>query len=134
MTETLRISTPQHTCVVNITSKVREAVNRSGVRDGLCVVYVPHTTACVFINEGADPDVVRDILYMVEKLIPWNDPKYEHAEGNAAAHIRSSIIGNSRIIPVAGGDLVLGTWEAVFLAEFDGPRQRKVIVKVLKED
>ncbi len=134
MTEVLKVSTPKHTCAVNITSEVRKVVGKSGVQDGLCIVYVPHTTACVFINEGADPDVLRDILYMSEKLIPWSDPNYEHAEGNSAAHIRSSIIGNSRVIPVSGGDLLLGTWESIFLAEFDGPRQRKVLVKIIKED
>jgi secondary thiamine-phosphate synthase enzyme len=129
----IRVRTTKHTSFVNITSQVREVVRASGVKSGLCLVYVPHTTACVFINEGADPDVIRDIGYMVEKLIPWRE-NYEHAEGNSAAHIRSAIIGNSRVIPVEEGDLLLGTWEAIFLAEFDGPRERKVIVKVIKED
>ncbi len=133
MTETIRVRTTKHTSVVNITPQIRDIVKKSGVREGLCLVYVPHTTACVFVNEGADPDVVKDIIYMVEKLIPWDDPKYEHVEGNSAAHIRSAIIGNSRVIPVVGGDLALGTWESVFLAEFDGPRERKVVVKVLGE-
>lgn len=129
----IRIRTTKHTSFVNITSQVREVVRNSGVKSGLCLVYVPHTTACVFVNEGADPDVIRDIAYSVEKLIPWRD-NYAHSEGNSAAHIRSSIIGNSRVIPVEDGDLMLGTWEAIFLAEFDGPRERKVIVKVIKED
>ncbi len=133
MTETLRVKTTKHTSIVNITPQVRDVVKRSGVKDGICVVYVPHTTACVFINEGADPDVIKDIVYMVEKLVPWNDYKYEHGEGNSAAHIRSAIIGNSRIIPIVDGDLTLGTWEAIFLAEFDGPRERKVILKIIKE-
>ena len=130
MTETLRVRTTKHTSMVNITPQVRDVVRRSGIKEGLCLVYVPHTTACVFINEGADPDVVRDIVYSLEKLIPWTDPNYKHVEGNSAAHIRSAIIGNSRIIPVVNGDLALGTWEAIFLAEFDGPRERKVIVRV----
>jgi len=134
MTEVLKVSTPQHTCAVNVTQQVREVVRNSGVIEGICIVYVPHTTASVFINEGADPDVVRDILYALEKVVPWNDPKYEHAEGNSAAHIRSSVIGNSRIIPVVKGDLMLGTWESIFLAEFDGPRNRKLVVKVIGED
>ncbi|MCS6957421.1 MAG: secondary thiamine-phosphate synthase enzyme YjbQ [Aquificaceae bacterium] len=129
----IRVKTTKHTSFVNITSQVREIVRASGVKSGLCLIYVPHTTACVFINEGADPDVIRDIAYSVEKLIPWRD-NYAHSEGNSAAHIRSAIIGNSRVIPVEDGDLMLGTWEAVFLAEFDGPRERKVIVKVLKEE
>ncbi|NPA32042.1 MAG: YjbQ family protein [Aquificae bacterium] len=133
MGEILRVRTTKHTSIVNITHQVREVVKRSGVVDGICVVYTPHTTACIFINEGADPDVVRDIVYALEKLIPWNDPNYAHAEGNSAAHIRSAIIGNSRVIPVIGGELALGTWESIFLADFDGPRERKVIVQVLGE-
>ncbi len=126
-----RVRTTKKTSVVNITNQVREEVRKSGVQDGVCIVYVPHTTACVFINEGADPDVVRDILYALERLIPWNDINYAHTEGNSAAHIRSSIIGNSRIIPVEDGNLLLGTWESIFLVEFDGPRERKVVVKVI---
>ncbi len=129
---TIKVRTTKHTSFVNITNQVREIVKNSGVKSGICIVYVPHTTACVFINEGADPDVIRDIAYSVEKLIPWKD-NYAHSEGNSAAHIRSAIIGNSRVIPIEGGDLTLGTWEAVFLAEFDGPRERKVIVKVIED-
>ncbi|MCX8163987.1 MAG: secondary thiamine-phosphate synthase enzyme YjbQ [Aquificaceae bacterium] len=129
----IRVRTTKHTSFVNITNQVREVVRSMGVKSGMCLVYVPHTTACVLINEGADPDVIRDIAYLVERLIPWKD-NYAHAEGNSAAHIRSAIIGNSRVIPVEEGDLVLGTWEAIFLAEFDGPRERRVIVKVIKED
>ncbi|MFN3598181.1 MAG: secondary thiamine-phosphate synthase enzyme YjbQ [Aquificaceae bacterium] len=129
----IRVRTTKHTSFVNITNQVREIVKDSGIKSGLCLVYVPHTTACVFINEGADPEVIRDIAYAVEKLIPWRD-NYAHSEGNSAAHIRSALIGNSRIVPIENGDLALGTWEAIFLADFDGPRERKVIVKVLKED
>ncbi len=128
---TIKVKTTRKTSVVNITNYVREEVKKSGIKDGVCIIYVPHTTACVFINEGADPDVVKDIVYSLEKIIPWNDPNYQHMEGNAAAHIRSSIIGNSRIIPIENGDLVLGTWESVFLAEFDGPRERKVVIKII---
>ncbi len=129
---TIKVRTTKHTSFVNITNQVREIVKNSGVKSGICIVYVPHTTACVFINEGADPDVIRDIAYSVEKLIPWKD-NYAHSEGNSAAHIRSAIIGNSRVIPIEDGDLTLGTWEAIFLAEFDGPRERKVIVKVIED-
>ncbi len=128
----IRVRTTKHTSFVNITNQVKEIVKNSGVKSGICIVYVPHTTACVFINEGADPDVIRDIAYSIEKLIPWRD-NYAHSEGNSAAHIRSAIIGNSRVIPIEDGDLVLGTWEAIFLAEFDGPRERKVIVKVIED-
>lgn len=129
----IKVKTTKRTSFVNITHLVREEVRRSGVRSGLCVIYVPHTTAAVFINEGADPDVIKDISYALEKLIPWEDKAYAHAEGNSAAHIRSAIIGNSRVVPVENGELLLGTWEAIFLAEFDGPRERKVVVKVIGE-
>ncbi|MFN4320204.1 MAG: secondary thiamine-phosphate synthase enzyme YjbQ [Aquificaceae bacterium] len=129
----IRIRTTKHTSFVNITSQVREIVKGSGIKSGLCVVYIPHTTACVFTNEGADPDVIKDIAYAVERLIPWRG-NYAHSEGNSAAHIRSAIIGNSRVIPIEDGDLALGTWEAIFLADFDGPRERKVIVKIIKEE
>ena len=128
----LRVKTTKKTSIVNITPLVKEEVKKSGVKSGLCLIYVPHTTCAVFINEGADPDVVRDITYMLEKLIPWDDRNYAHAEGNSAAHIRSSIIGNSRIVPIEGGELMLGTWESIFLAEFDGPRERKVIIKIIE--
>ncbi|WP_029552061.1 secondary thiamine-phosphate synthase enzyme YjbQ [Thermocrinis jamiesonii] len=128
----LRVKTTKKTSIVNITPLVKEEVKKSGVKSGLCLIYVPHTTCAVFINEGADPDVVRDITYMLEKLIPWDDKNYAHAEGNSAAHIRSSIIGNSRIVPIEGGELMLGTWESIFLAEFDGPRERKVIIKIIE--
>ncbi len=127
----IKVRTTKHTSFVNITNQVREVVRASGVRSGMCLVYVPHTTACVFINEGADPDVIKDITYSLEKIIPWRD-SYAHSEGNSAAHIRSAIIGNSRVIPIEEGELVLGTWEAIFLAEFDGPRERKVVVKVIE--
>ena len=128
----IRIKTTKRTSFVNITPLVREEVRKSNVKSGLCVIYVPHTTCAVFINEGADPDVIKDISYALEKLIPWSDSNYAHSEGNSAAHIRSSIIGNSRIVPVEDGELMLGTWESIFIAEFDGPRERKVIIKVLE--
>lgn len=132
MMEILNIRTTKKTMFVNITHDVRNVVKKSGVMSGLCVVYVPHTTAALFINEGADPDVLKDISYAVEKLIPWEDKAYSHMEGNAAAHIRSAIVGNSRVVPVDKGELLLGTWESIFLVEFDGPRSRKVIVKTIE--
>ncbi len=131
MIERIKVKTAKHTSVVNITQRVREIVEASSVENGLCIVYVPHTTAAVFINEGADPDVVKDILNTLEKLVPWTNG-YAHMEGNAAAHIKSSIIGNSRIVPILEGKLMLGRWEAIFLAEFDGPREREVIVSIAR--
>lgn len=131
MIERIKVKTAKHTSVVNITQRVKEVVDASSVQSGLCVVYIPHTTAGVFVNEGADPDVVKDILSTLDKLVPWKD-NYAHMEGNAAAHIKSSIIGNSRIVPILDGKLMLGRWEAIFLAEFDGPREREVIVSIVK--
>jgi conserved hypothetical protein TIGR00149 len=131
MIERIKVKTAKHTSVVNITQRIREIVEASSIDNGLCIVYVPHTTAAVFINEGADPDVVKDILNTLDRLIPWTND-YSHMEGNAAAHIKSSIIGNSRIIPILDGRLMLGKWEAVFLAEFDGPREREVVVSIVR--
>lgn len=132
MIERIRVKTTKHTSVVNITQRVKEIVDNASITNGICVVYVPHTTAGVFINEGADPDVVKDILSTLERVIPWNN-NYSHIEGNAAAHIKSSIIGNSRIVPILDGKLMLGRWEAIFLAEFDGPREREVFVSILRD-
>ncbi len=129
--ETIYVETGGRTDFIDITGKVRDIVRSSGKREGLCVVYVPHTTAALFINEGADPDVARDIATLIDKLIPWHHADYRHAEGNSAAHIKSAIIGNSRVIPIVEGKLTLGTWESIFFAEFDGPRRRKVIVTVI---
>jgi len=131
MIERIKVKTAKHTSVVNITQRIRDIVEASSIDNGLCIVYVPHTTAAVFINEGADPDVVKDILNTLDRLIPWTND-YSHMEGNAAAHIKSSIIGNSRIIPILDGRLMLGKWEAVFLAEFDGPREREVVVSIVR--
>jgi len=132
-TKVLKIRTPSHTNFINITREVKAFIEESSIKEGLCIIYVPHTTAAVFINEGADPDVVRDIAYKLNQLVEWNDPNYRHMEGNSAAHIKSTIIGNSRVIPIVDGKLVLGTWEAIFLAEFDGPRMRRVVVQIIGE-
>ena len=129
--ETFEVSTSSRGQMVDITTKVREAVRRTGVRDGVCVVYIPHTTAGVTVNEGADPAVAADILEHLEKLVPRG--RYRHREGNADAHIKASMMGFSQILPVEGGDLSLGTWQAVFLCEFDGPRRRRVEVWVIPD-
>jgi secondary thiamine-phosphate synthase enzyme len=114
--------------MIDITGLVAEAVRKQGLKEGVCVVYVPHTTAAVTINENADPSVVRDILAGLSKIVPahWS---YSHAEGNADAHIKSSIVGCSVIVPVEGGRLRLGTWQGIFFCEFDGPRSRHVVVQ-----
>lgn len=126
---TIGIRTKAQDELVDITAEVRRLVRESGVQRGACLVYVPHTTAGVTINESADPDVARDILEALTKMVP-RQGAYRHVEGNAASHIRASLVGSSVTIPVEGGDLALGTWQGVFFCEFDGPRSRKVHVQV----
>ena len=118
------------TSMHDITSKVREAIRGSGVRDGICVVFSMHTTAGVTINENADPDVKTDMLYGLDKAFPVR-PEYRHAEGNSHAHLRTSCVGPSVTVIVEDGEPVLGTWQGIYLCEFDGPRTRKVLVKVI---
>ncbi|MBI5528050.1 MAG: YjbQ family protein [Deltaproteobacteria bacterium] len=127
----IEVRTSRRFEMVDITSKVRAAVRDSKVENGLCIVYVPHTTAAVAINEHADPDVTRDIIRSLDDLIPVEND-YSHGEGNSNAHIKSALMGNSRIILVEGGEPVFGTWEGVFFCEFDGPRTRRVLVKVIQ--
>ena len=126
----IQVETKARAQFVDITAMVRRVVADSGCESGLCHVYVPHTTAGLTVNEGADPDVTRDILDQMERLAPEGG-RYRHVEGNADAHIRSAIVGISQLLPVRAGDLALGTWQSVFFCEFDGPRRRKVIVTVL---
>lgn len=130
MLEIIQVNTPDHCVAVDITELVSRKVQESGVQSGVCIVYVPHTTAGIFVNEGADPAVVEDIMQALEKLVPWR-AGYKHAEGNSAAHIRSILVGGSAHLIVENARLLLGTWERVFLCEFDGPRTRKIRVKIL---
>ncbi|MGC3997575.1 MAG: secondary thiamine-phosphate synthase enzyme YjbQ [Anaeromyxobacter sp.] len=129
----LQIPTRAATQLVDVTERVREAVRASGVRDGLCVVHSPHTTAGVTVQENADPDVQRDLLLALAHAVPDALPGagYRHAEGNSPAHVKTSLVGTSATLIVAGGDLVLGTWQGVYLCEFDGPRTRRLLVKLL---
>ncbi len=126
-----RFSLPTHsrTEMINIDDLVKRAVRESKVETGICHIFVPHTTAGVTVNENADPNVIRDILMEIDKVIPFED-NYRHAEGNAAAHIKSSLVGCAQTIPVQDGRLTLGTWQSIFFCEFDGPRQRSVMVQV----
>ncbi|RLC21052.1 MAG: YjbQ family protein [Deltaproteobacteria bacterium] len=128
MPEAIRVKTGTRIEMVDITGAVREAVSRAGVTDGVCVVYVPHTTAGITVNEGADPAVCTDILRKLNELVPPGD-RYRHLEGNADSHIKASLMGSSVNIIVEDGRLVLGTWQKIFFCEFDGPRSRKVYVK-----
>jgi len=116
---------------INITSIVRQEVKKSGVTDGIVTVFVPHTTAGVTINENADPDVVRDILWGLEKAFPKSN-NYLHMEGNSHAHIKASLMGSSCTIIIENGELKLGTWQGVYFCEFDGPRTRKIYIKVMR--
>ncbi len=131
MLKYLDVYTEKRTHFIDITDEVNEVLEESGIQEGICYVYVPHTTAGVFINENADPDVKWDIENTLEKLVPWEN-NYQHVEGNAAAHIKSVLVGSSVSIPVSRGKLLLGTWQGIFFAEFDGPRTRKVIVKIIE--
>ena len=128
MVSTLSITTRHRSEMIDITSRVQEEVHKSGIKDGVCFLFVSHTTAGITINEGADPSVVTDIQSMLNKLVPW-EGSYRHMEGNSAAHIKTSLIGQSAIVLVESGRLKLGTWQAIFFCEFDGPRTRKVQIK-----
>ena len=130
MIKKINLQSTARTQFLNITSEVQSLLETAGVKEGLCVLYVPHTTAGLTINESADPSVVRDILAEMNKVIPFRD-SYAHMEGNSAAHIKSSLVGISCQIPIEQGRLILGTWQGVFFCEFDGPRQRTVNVKLI---
>jgi secondary thiamine-phosphate synthase enzyme len=126
------VRTSQRRELVDITGLARKAVEAAGVKDGLAVVFVPHTTAGVTINENADPDVGRDLLMQLGKLAPA-DGDYLHTEGNSDAHLQASLMGSSVTVIVAAGRLVLGTWQGIYFCEFDGPRERQVQIEVLKK-
>ena len=127
------VRTSDRTQMIDITDKVRDAVRKSGIKNGLVHVFSMHTTAAVTINENADPAVEADILKTINKVIPWDD-HFQHMEGNSAAHIKVSLFGPSETVPLENGSLVLGTWQSVFFCEFDGPRHRRVNVTVISSD
>lgn len=118
--------------LVSITRQVEEALQMSGAQDGICVVYCPHTTAGITINENADPDVARDMLLALREAYP-DRPQFRHVEGNSAAHVKASAVGSSATVLIADGRLLLGRWQGVYFCEFDGPRARKFYVKILRE-
>ena len=133
MLKKLELNTSSHTQMVDITAMVRKAAADSGVKSGVCTVFVPHTTAAVTINENADPDVVRDFTMELDRLVPWEDG-YRHMEGNSAAHLKASLIGFSEQIIIEQGRLVLGTWQGIYFCEFDGPRRRSFYVELMKDE
>ncbi|MBI5573267.1 MAG: YjbQ family protein [Elusimicrobia bacterium] len=131
MLKKIELSTLQNTEFVDITTSVQKKISQSEMSDGVCVVFVPHTTAGITINENADLDVVKDILMMLDKKIPLSDSGYRHSEGNSAAHIKASIIGSSVSVIVENEKLQLGTWQGIYFCEFDGPRKREIWVKIV---
>jgi secondary thiamine-phosphate synthase enzyme len=126
-----------HTKTVNefceITSVIQDIVTTTAVKSGICLIFVPHTTAAITINEHADPDVVEDIISSLNSMVP-SHISYKHAEGNSPAHVKASLIGSSQLVIIENGNLVLGTWQGIFLCEFDGPRTRTIFVEVLSKD
>lgn len=126
----LSIATTGHSDMINISRQVASAVQKSGAENGICVIYCPHTTCALTINENADPDVQRDMIYELDRIVPWSDG-YHHSEGNSAAHIKASMYGFSQSIPICNGSLPLGTWQGIYLCEFDGPRQRRIRIEIL---
>ena len=128
----LSVKTRERTELVDITSEIERLVEKSGVDQGLCMLYVPHTTAGVTINESADPSVKSDILMVLNQMVPW-EANYRHLEGNSPAHVKSTLVGPSELIAIEKGRLVLGTWQGVFFCEFDGPRNRKLHVRIVEE-
>ena len=132
-TTTFDVRTSQHEQLIDITDQVARVLHEAGAKAGLVNVFVPHTTAGVTINENADPDVVHDVLAALDRAVPPRQEFYQHGEGNSAAHVKSSLVGCSLVVPVRDGKLVLGTWQGIYFCEFDGPRTRHVTVSVMGE-
>jgi len=126
----IEIETRRRVEFIEITASVKKAVKESKIKEGICVIFSPHTTAGLLINENADPSVRKDIISQLEKLVP-QDGRYSHLEGNADAHIKSSLLGNSLNLIIHEGELILGTWQGIYFCEFDGPRKRKVYLKLV---
>ena len=128
----LSVKTNAQTEMLDITSQVQEAITAKGFQNGICMLYVPHTTAGITINESADPSVRKDILMVLNQVVPWK-ADYRHMEGNSPAHVKSSLMGASQLVAVENGQMVLGTWQGIFFCEFDGPRTRKLLLKFMVE-
>jgi secondary thiamine-phosphate synthase enzyme len=129
----LTVATQSQECLVEITREVAQRVQTSGVVEGTALLYVPHTTCALTIQENADPDVQHDLLLLLRRIVPRHDPAYRHVEGNSASHLQASMMGFSHFVFVKGGQLVLGRWQGIYLAEFDGPRSRTVLLKLLAD-
>jgi secondary thiamine-phosphate synthase enzyme len=129
MLKTLSVQTSSQTEMVDVTGQVQKELSASGVEEGRLTLYVPHTTAGVTINEGADPAVKADILMVLNQMVPWK-ANYKHMEGNSPAHVKTSLVGSSETVIISGGRLILGTWQKIFFCEFDGPRNRKLHLQI----
>jgi secondary thiamine-phosphate synthase enzyme len=127
--ETLLVKTERRTQLIDVTERVQKAVAQAGVASGVCHIYVPHTTAGVLINEHADPDVARDVEATLDRLVPRTGA-YRHSEGNSDSHVKAALVGTSQVVFIEGGKLALGRWQGIFFCEFDGPRERKILVRV----
>lgn len=133
MLDSFRISTSRSLCFTDITSKVRHIIRKSGCRNGITVVFTPHTTAGITINENADPHVLNDLTWKFRDMVPPDEVEYLHAEGNSHSHVLSSLIGASETFIINDGNLLLGTWQGIYFCEFDGPRTRTVQVKIIRD-
>lgn len=129
MSKALNVKSKSKTEFIDITEDIKALIKESGVQQGVCYIYVPHTTAGVTINEGADPAVKRDLIAALNRLVPF-EGDYHHIEGNSAAHIKSTLVGSAQIVLIEEGKLQLGTWQSIYFCEFDGPRHRRVLVKI----
>lgn len=128
--QTLIVKTDRRTQLVDVTAQVQKAVSAAKVADGVCYLYVPHTTAAITINECADPDVARDVEGALDRLVPATGP-YRHGEGNSDSHVKAVLVGSSQVVPIEKGRLALGRWQGIFFCEFDGPRERRLQVKIV---
>lgn len=131
---TERVRTATRNEMLDLTPLIQRAIDRNKIREGLAVVFVSHTTAAVTINENTDPDVRHDVLRKLETMIPFEEAYYQHNEGNSDAHVKASLVGHSVTVLIEGGKLQLGRWQAIYLCEFDGPRERRVLVKIINLD
>ena len=132
-TTTIEVRTKQRDQMVEITHQVQRIITESGIQQGEVVVYIPHTTAGVTINENADPDVVHDFLLQLDQMVPWSQPFYRHAEGNTASHVKASMMGFSARVLIENGKMILGTWQGIYFCEFDGARTRKAVIRLTGE-
>lgn len=130
--KTITVKTSAQTELIDITKEIQSAIKAENFSGGICMLYVPHTTAAITINESADPSVRSDILMVLNQMVPWK-ANYRHMEGNSPAHVKSSLIGASELVAVENGSMVLGTWQGIFYCEFDGPRTRKLHIKFIRD-